>query len=365
MKEFNYEYSRPSSNMALKQYIYRIGSYHFNWHKEIELLLVLRGEVEVCGNGVSRVLEADDLIVINANVGHASLAHEPDSIAMVLHVDPVFLKEYYEKIEFLSFNCFSMGDTRDTMAFQSIRASLAEMMLTGNQEESEKRLHFKSALYSLLHTIVSNFPPQEIQAATFVANQKNLDAINGMIRYINKNYRKKITLEKLANESGYNPSYVSQLFKAHLGINYYDYLTRIRLREATVELGKSNASILEIALSNGFPDIKAFNTAFKENFRKSPKEYRSRLNSENAMVDVNFKREFISTEDGYVNKKLEEYISVRKGDFSSTACLNEELRRDQAIQSNRQLAEMASKLRELAQELDAMVGTEDESTQNR
>lgn len=46
MQQFYYTYSE--NNINLKQYIYKIGSYHYNWHKELELLTVIKGEVEVC-----------------------------------------------------------------------------------------------------------------------------------------------------------------------------------------------------------------------------------------------------------------------------------------------------------------------------
>lgn len=92
LEQFYYEYRREHKNIELKQYIYRIGSYHYNWHSDLELLLVLNGEVEMCTRGASHILGKDDLILVNSNCGHATLARQPDSIAMVLHINPVFFK---------------------------------------------------------------------------------------------------------------------------------------------------------------------------------------------------------------------------------------------------------------------------------
>lgn len=94
MQQFYYSYDK--NNIKLKQYIYKIGSYHYNWHKELELMILLSGEIEVCSDGVRRVLKPGDVILINSNKGHATLAHEPDSIAMVLHLDPEFFHDYYD-----------------------------------------------------------------------------------------------------------------------------------------------------------------------------------------------------------------------------------------------------------------------------
>ena len=57
-------------------------------------------------------------------------------------------------------------------------------------------------------------------------------------------------------------------FKNQVGINFYDYLTRIRVREATLELCSTDNTVLDVAHSHGFPDVKAFNTAFRKTFGK-------------------------------------------------------------------------------------------------
>lgn len=308
MEQFYYECSKPGQNLNLKQYVYRIGSYHYNWHSDLELLLVLGGQVEVCTNGHSSVLEADDLILINSNMGHATLAREPDSIAMVLHIDPAFLKEYYHRVECLQFDICSGGENRERRHFQVMRSCLAEMMLCRSQDGPEKKLGREKAFYTLMHTVVSGFPPKEIRSSAFRGNQKKRNAIDGMIKFLNKNYQKKITLDILAKESGYNKSYISQLFKSYLGINFYDYLTRIRLREATRALSQTQDRILEIALDNGFSDLKSFNSLFKETFGKSPTQYRRQLSAENCRHDAVFKKQFVDTADTQVCEKLQEYV---------------------------------------------------------
>lgn len=351
MEQFYYSYNKPNKNMNLKQYVYRIGSYHYNWHNDLELLLVLNGEVEISTNGVSRILEPDDIILINSNMGHATLARKPDSIAMVIHIDPIFLKDYYENVEFLSFDLWSTRETRNNKAFVLIRAYLSELMLCCNKKQPEQKMLFESSFYSLLHTVISNFPPKEIQSAAFMLNQKKFNAIDKMIKYINKNYKKKITLDKLAKESGYNSSYVSQVFKSYLGINFYDYLTRVRLREATRELSRTDNKILDIALENGFPDMKAFNSTFKENFGKSPKEYRSQLNSENRKNDINFKREFIPVDDEAINNKLQDYILRKDSCSYGDGRRNDQLNHEKVLQLSKILTEASDKFKDFTEEL--------------
>ena len=120
MNEFYYSYNKANKGISLKQYIYTIGSYHYNWHNDLELLLVMNGKIEVCADDESRILEEDDMILINSNMGHATLAQEPDSIAMAIHIDPVFLKDYYENVGLLSFNLYSTKETKNQKSFALI-----------------------------------------------------------------------------------------------------------------------------------------------------------------------------------------------------------------------------------------------------
>jgi AraC-like DNA-binding protein len=352
LEQFYYACNKPDKNMNLKQYVYKISSYHYNWHKDLELLLVLNGEVEVCANGVIRILETNDMIIINSNIGHATLAKSPDSTVLLLHIDPIFFEDYYENIEFLSFDCCSVKEIRNERTFILIRAFLSQMILSFNKKDPEQQLLFECSFYSLIHTVILHFPPKVIQATTFIKNQKKLGAIDKMIKYINRNYSKKITLEKLAKETSYNPNYVSQLFKSHLDINFYEYLTRIRLREATLELGRSENKISEIALSNGFSDIKAFTSAFRESFGKSPTEYRKQLNNEHVKTDIKMKRQFVSSENEAVNKKLIQYIADKNSYYSDDIKNNYLENHENMIKSTKLSTEMLSKLNVLAHEFE-------------
>lgn len=351
MEQLYYTYNKPNKNLSIKQYVYKIGSYHYNWHNDIELLLVLNGEIEVCTNGVSKVLETDDLILINSNMGHATLAQKPNSVAMVIHIDPMVLKEYYDNIEFLFFDLCTTRETRYLKPFVTLRALLSQLMVSAQGREALDKIQYESTLYSLLYELASAFSPSHRDYASFIVNQKKLDAIDKMTAFILKNYKKKITLDKLAKESGYNSSYVSQLFKSYLGINFYDYLTRIRLREATRDLSHSEGKILDIALEHGFPDLKAFNTAFKDNFGKSPMAYRKQLNPENKEPDSTFKKVFLEVTNELVSEKLRGYIAQnREGADLKTQGLDPAVMAAK-IEMENQLSQVAAKLSLLQSQL--------------
>ncbi len=52
--------------------------------------------------------------------------------------------------------------------------------------------------------------------------------------------RQKLELEDIAKIGGYNVAYTSQFFKRQMGISFVDYVLRLRLRDATVQLTSSD-----------------------------------------------------------------------------------------------------------------------------
>lgn len=64
--------------------------------------------------------------------------------------------------------------------------------------------------------------------------------------YVNKNYRNKIYLTKIASELGISPSYLSRLFAREMGVTLQDYIVRIRIEYAANLLRFSNESISTI-----------------------------------------------------------------------------------------------------------------------
>jgi AraC-like DNA-binding protein len=182
-----------------------------------------------------------------------------------------------------------------------------------------------------------------------------------ILAYVEENYQEKITLQDLSHLCQYNPSYLSVYFKNHVGVNFYDYLTRIRVREATFELCSTNNTVLDVANRHGFPDVKAFNIAFRKTFGKAPMEYRQQILEEDRGKELMEKRTFLPVTDETVNRKLAQYqnavIHPFKEEFSGQIQIREKLAErlqteiqassDQTDELKNRLAEMEKHMEEL------------------
>lgn len=85
------------------------------------------------------------------------------------------------------------------------------------------------------------------------------------------------SITSVAQEIGYNPKYLSHLFKEKMSIRYSEYLRSFRFKHAIslFELGIS--SVKNVALLSGFTDPLYFSNVFKKEMGLSPKEFIANL----------------------------------------------------------------------------------------
>jgi len=109
---------------------------------------------------------------------------------------------------------------------------------------------------------------------------RNEHVIESCIRIIQSRYREDLTLESLAEQFYFNPSYFSVLFKSHTGRSFSEYLTETRIRRAKQLLAKPDGpqlKIYDIAEQCGYRDTKYFHRIiFKKTVGVSPEAYRHR-----------------------------------------------------------------------------------------
>lgn len=95
-----------------------------------------------------------------------------------------------------------------------------------------------------------------------------------IIQYINLHYSEDLYLEKMADIVGTTPKYFSNFFKKAFGINFVDYLNRVRISHAKEYLKNSDISINELSNKLGYNHSRTFTSIFKKYIGIPPTEYR-------------------------------------------------------------------------------------------
>jgi len=98
------------------------------------------------------------------------------------------------------------------------------------------------------------------------------------INYLGKNLDKKLTLNKLAAEVGYSPTYLSTLFKKETNYSPISYFSHLKILKACEFLDYTNIKVKEISFNLGYTDPYYFTKDFKKKMGMSPRNYRNRIN---------------------------------------------------------------------------------------
>lgn len=97
---------------------------------------------------------------------------------------------------------------------------------------------------------------------------------NEVLVHINNHLDSKITLESLAELTGYSPFHLHKKLRAELGMSPGKYIQNQRLHTAAYLLALTRLPLDEIRCLVGFEDNSAFGRAFKKLYRVSPLQYR-------------------------------------------------------------------------------------------
>lgn len=344
MKPYLFEYQQKNDHLYLTEYIYEIGTFHYNWHKDLEILVVMKGTVEVCTGNSLCLLDEDDMILINSNEGHATFSKSSESVAFLFRMNPDFLERYLPDYRYLRFELGTNAANRYDPCYIALRKYMTEMMMAHMEEKNGDELLFQSAFYGLLNLLTKQFAKREEK--NLLGLEKNVTDIPQIIRYIEDHYKEKLTLDGVAEHFGYNSSYFSQMFRNSVGINFYEFLTRRRLREAVRELDRTDKKILDISNDTGFPNLKSFNTRFKELFGRTPTQYRNSLENVRVRDSLNYVKSYIDTGNQEIGQKLRDYLK-EKGTAEKDQ-ISQSRNEQEAIQ----LSEKKEKIRKIAKKLE-------------
>lgn len=93
-------------------------------------------------------------------------------------------------------------------------------------------------------------------------------------KYVQENYYKDIDMAVVSNMVSLSYSHFSKIFKDETGMNFSDYLQKVRMEKALEMLGDPTNKVHDIAQGIGYNNPKHFTRAFKNYFGFSPSEYR-------------------------------------------------------------------------------------------
>lgn len=324
---YNFEYWKDDRK-RLQLSVIKGSSYRYLWHEELELMVVLSGEIEYFAGEECYHLHRGDMLFFNQNCGHSIISRKSGNRTVSLKLHPQILREWGVYISMVR-PCFCITSEAvcSEMDIQLLREQIAWVYFYLKEEDT---VFHKSAetLATLIfvHILHRYGLLKRLSGNETKISDKN-ERMEVIDQYITEHLTEHITLKEVAEAAGYNKTYLSGQFKQWTGFSLSDYVKQIRIQKAIGLLEEQKVTLTEIAMKSGFSDYNTFSACMMQYCGRKPKDYRNSIGNGKNQTQEN--RHFAKYPDDYIEQCFE-YFKMGKVYGEDTAEWNVEKIEDHA-----------------------------------
>lgn len=275
----NYNFPVYVSFEVLSQY--ESGSFLWHWHPEIELTLVLKGEMDYQINETLYHIREGEGLFGNGNTlhtGHMHNASDCTYISTTFHpralygYDSSLIHEKYVETILKDSRLSSLHFTRNVPWHAEILDDLSSLYQLSCEKPPVWEMRMQMLLYHIWILICENHNPAPNSNVS--SQVKNIERLKSILSFIHSHYAEKITLENIASSAGLCRSECCRFFKKHMNESLFDYLLSYRIEQSLPLLLDTDHTVTEVSGLSGFSNPCYYTKIFKKQMGISPTEYR-------------------------------------------------------------------------------------------
>ncbi len=278
---------------SVKLDLVNIKDYPLHYHSDFQIVYVVKGEVCLNQFWAHYILQEGEIHIIHPYDVH-SFHGISDNTLLILSFDT----EYFSHV----FPHFGLNlYTTNVQGLPMSKTDLIrDQIFTITYETYKKTTGYSSkinnaavSLFTALSNYFRGFFIDETDLSFIHRPSKDYyqtDRMSRIVQYVYANYQYKISLSDIAERENLNSYYLSHIFHKHVGMNFRDFLTLVRVEKSVIPILSTKKSISQISQDVGFSDAKYFVKPFSEYLGYHPKEYRTRFaTSILGFADPNYK----------------------------------------------------------------------------
>lgn len=258
----------------------------FHWHSELELMLVLEGEIELKVGYELLQLRSGDIMLINSDEIHNIKRTSDEAKIIFVYMDCNVCYDLFPDIyEILAFWCYADAFEKLNANKDLIIKNVNALALAMNKSSSSEVIseHFQALIKSLIFCYrINHIDPTESGSST---SDGKVDVIYRTIKYMYSNYDHKVNLQDISEQEYMNLFHLSHSFKDITGYSFRDWLNFVRAEQAEKMLLQTSLPLSEIAYKCGFSDVRYLNKHFSKWYQISPNKYRNLFKPSYEMMD--------------------------------------------------------------------------------
>lgn len=121
---------------------------------------------------------------------------------------------------------------------------------------------------------------QKLEDNNIVFENCSNDLVHNIIQYLNQNISQKISIDLLEKKFACNRNKINKEFHKEMKMTVMKYFVMLRMQLAGNILSDTEIPVAEVAMRVGYSDVGYFSRTFKQQFGKSPSDYRAYMMSD-------------------------------------------------------------------------------------
>lgn len=215
-------------------------------------------------------LEKADFLGTDGHNSWVTIFLSPDYVVNKLGVDPGGLPKNLARFLNTGVSDLHCQSLQLSLEMKSIIAELMENSYQG----PIRRVHSEAKAMELICIMLQNISREFLDTGKSAATLHNSARLEEARSILLESFSNPPTLAALGRQVGLNRSRLSHDFKSRFGMTVYDYVTDIRMEQASIMLRSPKFSIGQIAEILGYTHARNFSQAFRRYYGISPRAAR-------------------------------------------------------------------------------------------
>lgn len=246
-----------------------------HWHNDFEIIRVLSGRFNVYLDNELHTLNGGDVIFVECGRLHRGIPEECAYECIVFDLN--MLRRRSEDAAERLLAPIVKGEVGVRCRLSPDDSSLYPCVSALFETVRNPFRYYELCTYSLLFRLFAELYAGGYALHSYRTKRSSqVERISGLLDWIDENYARHITLDRLSQISGISRKYICRIFKKYTDKTPICYINEIRIENACYELSSENISVTDVAYNNGFDDVSYFSKLFKAHKGISPSEYRKK-----------------------------------------------------------------------------------------
>lgn len=255
----------------------------FHWHEYMEISFIQKGKgVYEIEDKVFEVNRGDIILINNIEKHRVTFSPEEPLFETVIHFDPALiwssgrstLDSNYLRLFKYELASFNNRPELDEHAKDTMSSIISDIIDEYKCRREYYELMIKSKLLTLITLLLRECRVRSVDRYDALSKRNQIGRLSRIISFIDDNFDKDINMESTANKFFMNTSYFSNYFKKNVGVNFLEYLTRVRVEKALKLMDDTDINSTDAAFACGFNNVTSFYNAFRRITGMNPGSYK-------------------------------------------------------------------------------------------